>query len=124
MTTAIRDYVEVKEPKMIQFAKAGDQVEGVLLRIDKVNVKDKKAMQYVCKDDEGELFTFLATYDISRKIRREHIGHAVMVKYEGEDNLVQVGEGQNKLRRFKVYVAKQKEVATDTLEITDEDIPF
>jgi hypothetical protein len=123
-----RDYTEVKEPRMIEFNRVGMDVEGVLLAIQKVKVKDKPTTQYLCKDDEGELFTFLATYDIARKVRKEHIGHAVMVKYEGEDNTVEVGEGKNKLRRFKVYIAKQREVAKqdveDSLTITDDDIPF
>lgn len=124
METPTRDYTEVKEPVMKQFTSPGQVVEGLLLSIQKVNVKGKSAVQYLCRDDQGDLFTFLATYDIARKISRGHIGHAVRVEYEGEDSTVEVGNNKNKLRRFKVYVAKQKEVAPDSLEITDDDIPF
>lgn len=120
----VREMVEVKEPRMMQFTTEGQSVEGYLLRIERVNVKDKSTIQYVCKDEAGDLFTFLATYDIARKLRSEHRGRWIMVRYEGEDGSVQT-QG-NKLRRFKVCVEKENPDAANDhgLHITDEDIPF
>jgi hypothetical protein len=119
-----RDYTEVKEPKMVQFTTEGQDVEGILLAIQKVTVKDKSTVQFLLKTDDGALATFLATYDLLRKIRREHIGYAIIVKYEGEDREVKT-QGLP-LRRFKVLVSRDRELAvkSDSLQITDEDIPF
>lgn len=122
MALATRDYVEVQGPEQFKFEHVNQQLEGVLLGIERVNVNDKPTLQYVMRLDENrKLITFLATYDLQRKIRKEHIGHGLMVKYEGEDSSVQT-QG-NKLRRFKVFVSRQKELVNN-LEITDEDIPF
>lgn len=116
-----REMVEVKEPVMVQFANVGQKVEGILLAVEKVNVKGKPTIQYLCEGPEAEVFSFLTTYDLSRKIGRKHVGHFLCVHYMGVDPSVKT-QG-DPLRRFKVMVSKQKEIA-NTLEITDDDIPF
>lgn len=120
-----RDMYEVEGPQMFQFDKEGAGIEGVLLSIQNVTVKGKTTRQYTLRDDEGKVWTFLATYDIAQKLTEQHIGHFVFVRYEGEDNNVQT-QG-NKLRRFKVFVSRAREVTAprgNDLHITDEDIPF
>ena len=109
---------------MLQFTREGQDVEGVLLSIQPVRVKDKEAIQYLLRLDSGERVTFLGTYDLNRKIHAEHKGHAIMVRYGGEDKTVAT-QG-SPLRRFKVFVSKERELAVkdDPLRITDEDIPF
>lgn len=121
---AVREYAEVRGPRMVQFTAAGQDIEGVLLAIQRVTVKEKPTIQYLLKLDDGSLATFLATYDLLRKIRPEHMGHALLVRYEGEDHEVKT-QG-SPLRRFKVMVSNDRELAVkgDPLQITDEDIPF
>lgn len=112
---------ERQEPEMRQFKQVGDRVEGVLLSIDKVTVQKKPTIQYLCAGSEGGRFTFLATYDIGRKLHRGDVGRFIRIEYLGEDAQVQT-QG-NKLRRFRVEVSKES-VTDDFLLITDEDIPF
>lgn len=126
---------ERKEPEFIQFAE-GEYVEGVLVRIDKVEVGDPKkpdapkkpTARFTLKDAEtGALQAFLGTYDIVTKLSRADIGYMVRVRYEGPDKSVQ--RNGNPLKRFKVEVSNipvgdaKPDVVAGT-EITDEDIPF
>lgn len=114
------EMVERKEPLMVQFTKENEDVEGVLVGVELVNVKGKQTCQYLLRDPDGVMFTFLQTYDIGRKLNKGDIGHFVTVRYEGEDKSI-VTQG-SPLKRFKVMVSKRKVVA-DTLTITDDDIP-
>lgn len=116
-----RDMVEIKEPVMVKFENNGQEVAGVLIDIEKVNVKGKPTIQYICEGNDGGTFTFLTTYDISRKLGRKHIGHFISVKFMGIDPSVET-QG-DPLRRFKVMASKQQEII-DPLEITNADIPF
>lgn len=109
------------EPEMRQFKQPGDRVEGVLLSIDKVTVQKKPTIQYLCASPGGGRFTFLATYDLARKLHRGDVGRFLCIEYLGEDTNVQT-QG-NKLKRFRVEVSKDA-VTDDSLLITDEDIPF
>jgi hypothetical protein len=124
-----REMVEVQAPEMFQFTSDGSDIEGILVGISKVEVKGKTTLQYNVIDDDGKKWTFLATYDLARKLGREHIGHYIYVRYEGEDKEVKT-QG-SPLRRFKVCVSKENERAAakgsgnnGDLQITDEDIPF
>ncbi len=118
---ATREMVELKEPEMVKFEHNGDEVQGILLSVSKVNVKGKPTIQYTCEKQAGDTFTFLSTYDISRKLSSKHVGHFVSVKFMGIDPSVET-QG-DPLRRFKVMVSKQREIV-NPLEITDADIPF
>lgn len=121
---------ERKEPKFVQFAE-GEVVEGVFIGVDTVEVgtdKKKTAKISVRDLESGEIVQFLATYDISTKLKRSDIGHVVSVRYEGEDPSVR--RGNNNLKRFKVlvsekpYSAHQGNKLEDGTYITDADIPF
>lgn len=116
-----REMVEIKEPKMVKFEHNGQEISGVLIGMQKVNVKEKPTIQYVCANDDGETFTFLTTYDLSRKLSRKHVGHFISVRFMGVDPSVKT-QG-DPMRLFKVMVSRQKEIAS-SLEITDDDIPF
>jgi hypothetical protein len=83
-----------------------------------LSIQPVKVNQYLLRLDSGERVTFLGTYDLNRKIRPEHRGHAFMIHYEGEDNTVAT-QG-SPLRRFKVLVSKERELALKP----DDDIPF
>lgn len=54
---------ERKEPTFVQFA-VGEELTGVLLRIDRMQVGDKKqvANRYTLRDLDGETYSFLGTY--------------------------------------------------------------
>lgn len=119
----VTEYEEIKEPKMLQFKQPGACVEMKLLSIQLVTVRDKEVPQYTGVEREsGELVTFLGTYDICRKLRREHIGRSVIVRFEGEDREVKT-QG-SPLRRFYVGKLKGEPAPQQTPEITDADIPF
>ena len=121
---------ERKEPKFIQFA-VGEVVEGILVQIDKVEVGERKqpTPRLIVKDlESGELYSFLATYDIAVKVRSNDIGHVISVRYEGEDTNVR-REGRA-MKRFKVMVSEKPyaDARGNKLEdgtyITNADIPF
>jgi len=101
------EWEEVKAPTMFQFTKQGQELEGVLIDIDQVNVKEKPTMQYTIRVEGGERFTFLGTNDLNKKIEPAHIGRAIKVRYETDDTSFQK-PGQSPAKVFKVLVKKQK----------------
>jgi hypothetical protein len=98
---------EVKAPEQFQFSEQRRTLSGTLIDIDQVAVKEKPTMQYTLRLENGERVTFLATYDLQRKIEPAHIGHWMTVTYEGEDHAIKT-QG-SPLRKFRVQVSKEKE---------------
>lgn len=124
-----RHMEEVKAPEMFQFSKDHPMIEGVYLGSTMVSVTDKKTgevketLQYMLQDLDGRRFTFLATYDLARKIQRQHVGHWMYVNYEGEDHEIKT-QG-SPMRKFRVAVGRDLEPGFgNAAPITDEDIPF
>src|ERR1017187_4399946 len=109
-----RQMQEVNAPEMFQFSDSASYIEGVLLDISPVTVKDnvKETSQYLLQSKNGDRFTFLATYDLSRKLLPVHIGHWIQVKYEGEDKTIKT-QG-SPMKKFKVLVSKEKEHASES----------
>lgn len=120
---APREMTEIKAPEMFKFANDGDYLNGVLLAITSTKVNGKPAREYLLRGELGRKFTFLGTYDLDRKLSREHVGRFIFIRFEGEDKSVQ-REGQNALKRFQVKVDLQSEVEREELQITDADVPF
>jgi len=110
-----REMQEVKAPEMFQFSVQHLQLNGVLIDIDQVAVKGKPTMQYTVQDENRRRFTFLATYDLQRKIQPAHIGHWMTIIYEGEDSTVET-QG-SPLRKFRVQVSKEKEPGFEHLGV-------
>src|ERR1017187_6938923 len=102
-----REMQEVKAPEQFSFNDSHHTVSGVLIDIDQVTVKTKPTMQYTVQDDDRRRWTFLATYDLQRKIQPAHIGHWMTITYEGEDHSIET-QG-SPLRKFRVQVSKEKE---------------
>jgi hypothetical protein len=125
-----RQMQEVQAPEMFQFTDQKPSIEGVYLGATRVNVKGsdgvrKETVQYMLQDLDGRRFTFLATYDLARKIQPAHVGHWMYVLYEGEDHEVKT-QG-SPMRKFRVAVGRDLEpgfVGGVASPITDEDIPF
>ena len=106
-----REMVEVKAPAQFSFDHPNDRISGILIDIDQVTVKGKPTMQYMLQDETSDRFTFLATYDLNRKIQPAHIGHFMSVTYEGEDHTIET-QG-SPLRRFEVKSVKTKSLASE-----------
>lgn len=103
-----REMQEVKAPEQFQFSEQHRTLSGVLIDIDQVTVKGKPTMQYTLQDPEtARRYTFLATYDLQRKIQPAHVGYFMNVSYEGEDKTIET-QG-SPLRKFRVQVSKEKE---------------
>jgi hypothetical protein len=120
-----REMQEVRAPEMFQFSKDRSRLEGVFLGISRVTVKGKETMQYMIQDIEGNRLTFLATYDLARKIQPGHVGHWMIVAYEGEDPDIKT-QG-SPMRRFRVAVSKEKEPEFRNihgLNIGDDEVSF
>ena len=109
-----RQMQEVNAPEMFQFTDASSYIEGVLLDISPVTVKDntKETPQYLVQAKDGSRHTFLGLYDLQRKILHSHIGHWIQVKYEGEDKTIKT-QG-SPMKKFKVLVSKEKEHANES----------
>jgi hypothetical protein len=120
-----REMQEVKAPEMFQFTRDNPRLEGVFLGLSRVNVKGKETTQYMVQDSDRNRFTFLATFDLARKIQPAHVGHWISVTYEGEDPDIKT-QG-SPIRRFRLAVSKEKETEFRNIHgvsIGDEDIPF
>jgi hypothetical protein len=118
---------ERKEPNFIQFAD-GEQLEGVLISIMRMEVQGKPANKYTLLDpDTNELFAFLGTYMIDTKLRPTDRGRYVRVRCEGDSDVVRNGRAMKKF-----YVAVSSKPVTEVLGaaqsdgtyITNDDIPF
>jgi hypothetical protein len=118
------------EPRRVKFA-TGDVVEGVLTQIERVSIDNKPAVRYTVESESGEQTQFLGTYQLNAKLRASDKGHKIEIRCVGED--VTVKRGDNCMKVFEVMVSKNpvRSVAfplvsngTQTLEITDADIPF
>ncbi len=117
-----RQLTEIKGPEMFQFKERGQEISGYLMRISPVDVKGKKTIQYTVLDENRAEITFLATWDLARKLRHQHVGHFVVVRYLGENSEVKT-QG-NALREFYVGVDLNDRMKGPEAEITDSDIPF
>lgn len=115
-----RQMDEVSAPVLFQFQAPKESIAGVLVSIDEVNVKGKPVTQYVLRLDDGKRVQLLATWDLSRKIQREHLGRYIEIVYLGENR--EVKKGDNYLREFRVSVEKRN--AQNNHDITDADVPF
>ena len=126
--TAVETYGlrERTEPQFVKF-EVGDMLEGVLTRIDTVEVGEKKqrATRYTIENvNNRELFSFLGSYQIDVKLRSNDIGHFIQVAYTGDD--MQVKRNGNAMKMFKVLVSEKpigNKLADGTF-ITDSDLPF
>lgn len=108
-----REWVEAKAPEMFKFTRQGEELTGVLVNIEPTTVKNpeggsSETIEYMLQDDRGERVTFLGTNDLNKKIRADHIGHCIAIKYERNDNSF-TKPGQNAAKVFKVMVSKEKE---------------
>jgi hypothetical protein len=115
---------ERTEPRFVQFGTAGECVDGILRRIEKIEINGKRVVRFVVEDPSGEYLAFLGTADLLNKLRTDDVGKRIDVRYEGEDQNIR--KNGNAMKRFKVRV--EKIIATATREhpfaITDEDVPF
>jgi len=117
-------FTEVKAPSQMRFEKPGDRVEGVLLAITSHTVKGKKTIQYTVVGKDGSKVTFLATWDLLQKIDRTMLGYPISVKYERLHESIE--RNGNRAKVFTVMLDWEAKPAAhaDSLEITDEDVPF
>jgi hypothetical protein len=117
-------FTEVKAPEQLRFEKPGDCVEGVLLAITSHVVKGKKTVQYTVARKDGNKVTFLATWDLAQKIDRTMLGYPILVKFEKLHESIE--KNGNRARVFAVLIDwdAKPTAHVDSLEITDEDVPF
>ena len=99
--------IDVKAPEQIQFNKAGQMVEGVLVSIEPVEIKGKQTVEYLFEGENRQRFTFLETADLRKKIHPGHIGHWLIVRYESDDSSFQK-EGQSAMKKFRVQASEGK----------------
>lgn len=117
-------FTEVRAPEQLKFDKPGDFIEGILLGISYQTVKGTKTLQYTVIKNDGKKATFLATWDLHQKIDRRMLGYPISVRFEKfHDSIERNG---NRAKVFTVLVDWDAKPAThaDSLEITDEDVPF
>jgi hypothetical protein len=109
-----RKMIEQQEPKFHQWTHENEQIEGHLLAMESFELIDKNSgelknqIRYVVRDPDKNLISFLQTVTLARLLRKEHIGHYVVVTYAGEDRSVKT-QG-SPLRRFRVRTSELKEM--------------
>ena len=126
---------ERKEPRFIKFGD-GEQVEGVLLAIERVMVNGKPASRFLVMEDEGDPPTcaFLGTFQIESQVLTSDIGYRVRIRCEGTNPAVT--RNGNAMKKFRIWTSEKPAMgsrgrqaaaggsAEHDLGITDEDIPF
>ena len=105
-----RSPVEMEErtgAEIFRFENAGDALTGTLLDIEEVEIGGKQTVSYIFHDEDGgRTVSFLGTVDLNIKLRASDIGKRVQIRYGGKDP--QTEAGKNAIKRFKVYVQKDK----------------
>jgi hypothetical protein len=102
------DMVERTGPEIFRFEGAGDYLRGQLVDIETADIAGKPTLKYIVRDEENEsqLLSFLGTVDLNQKIRSSDVGKVIEVQYIGKDT--ETAEGKNPIKRFKVFVQKDK----------------
>ena len=105
-----RNPVELEErtgAEIFRFENAGDSLRGTLLDIETTEISGKPTTRYIFQDeDRDKTVSFLGTVDLNTKIRASDIGKRIEIRYGGKDP--QTEAGKNAIKRFKVYVQKDK----------------
>lgn len=122
--------VERKAPILFSFDAPGAFIEGILFRIDRVNIKGKDVTQYTFDCADGEVRKILGTYDIDTKLRPTDRGKFVQVAFARVSTTV--GKNGNMMHEFQVLVDEGSRAAAPQapavnahgVEITDADIGF
>jgi hypothetical protein len=117
-------FTEIKAPEQFRFDKPGDCVEGTLLAITAHTIKGKKTIQYTVGKKDGNKVTFLATWDLLQKIDRKILGYPLVVKFEKLHNSIERNGNRAKVFNIMVDLDARPAAHTDSLEITDDDVPF
>ena len=80
-----------KEPEFVTFQKGGDFVGGVLVGVEKIQLKhkdtniSKPAVRFTLEEiDTGRRLAFLGTYQLATMLRCSDIGKVVAVRYTGK----------------------------------------
>lgn len=123
---------EAKAPELFAFKSVGDTIDGILLSIQKITLKDKdtqkskEVIEYTIEREDGRRARLLTSADLSQKISMAHRGGLVSITYLGLDDSIE--KNGNKMRRFEVLTehrdASAPKVNAHGVEVTDEDIPF
>jgi len=126
--------IERKEPEFIKFESAGEVVDGELVRVDAIDVGERKQRvnRYTLEvDDKGTRVSFLGAYQIDSKLTPRDIGHWVEITCLGEDPNVSRNGNAMKLFCVRVSAHPVKRVTEpngrkleDGTYITNSDIPF
>jgi hypothetical protein len=105
-----RGPVEMEErtgAEIFRFENAGDSLTGTLLAMEDVEIGGKPTVSFIFQDeDSARTVSFLGTVDLNTKIRASDIGKRIQIRYGGKDP--QTEAGKNAIKRFKVYVQKDK----------------
>ena len=116
-------FAEVKAPEQLRFEKFGDGVEGVLVGITSHTVKGKKTLQYTVVRKDGSKVTFLALWDLLQ-VERKMLGYPISVTFEKYHDSIEKNGNCAKLFKVLADLDATPIAHVDSLEITDEDVPF
>ena len=117
---------ESQSPELIKWEKKGENVCGVLARIDSVQVNGKRVPQFLLTLGDRQ-FKFLGTFDLMQKINRSHIGCQLRITYLGDDENIRGGPSNTPMKIFSVQykgTPTPPEANAHGVVVTDEDVPF
>ncbi|HUO59487.1 MAG TPA: hypothetical protein VMU24_02390 [Candidatus Acidoferrales bacterium] len=120
---AALSYTERKEPELVKLDKKGDRFAGVLVGLQKQNMKEGPALKALFEMPNGEIKAMFLSAQLKQRISSRDVGHYVQIQCEGFDQSVGLDKG-NAMKLFRVVVSDSKVPGVDPLEITDADIPF
>jgi hypothetical protein len=101
------EMVERTGPEIFRFETPGDYLRGRLIEIETAEIGGKPTLRYIVHDEEeGRLFSTLGTVDLNTKIRPTDVGKLLEIRFEGKDAAME--DGKNPIKRFKVFVEKDK----------------
>jgi len=112
------NYEERKEVPLFTFEKKDQVLEGILRKMEPVEIKGKRTIAYYFELTGGGTVKIHGTHQLNQKLGPRDIGQPVRIKYLGEDPEVQ--KNGNSMRRFWVGVDTKAKKAEELI-ITDAD---
>lgn len=90
---------EERTPQIFNFLEAGDELEGLYIGADTIELRGSAVVRYAVRTDSG-VVTFLGSVQLNPLMDRESVGTYLRIRYEGD---VSTQNGQ-KMRTFKLWV--------------------
>lgn len=88
----------VTEPEFVQWSQPGQTISGVVVSVERVNMRDGRPAWEVVLDNRGKLYKFYRGAHLKHRLEPGHIGQECRIRYLGNDP--EAGTDSNPMQLF------------------------